>query len=90
MKDLARSDPSIIKYDEVCVDCGYSFRGLSTYGRCPECGIEVIKSIVRRRHSLSANQCMSKHGRRIFAIVSFASAFIGIVVYLVGHLVRGR
>ncbi len=32
---------------EVCLNCGYSLRGLPEIHRCPECGVEFVKESVR-------------------------------------------
>lgn len=56
---IASTPPSIavsvdgrIAEDKLCVDCGYNLRGLSTDGRCPECGADVEASL--RGHELQA------------------------------------
>jgi hypothetical protein len=34
-----------VETDAACIFCGYNLRGLSTEGRCPECGEEVAETI---------------------------------------------
>ncbi len=31
--------------DRPCLSCGYSLKGLTTEGKCPECGAEVLRSL---------------------------------------------
>lgn len=40
MSEVAPTD-----YDLPCVECGYNLRGLTSRGRCPECGADVRDSI---------------------------------------------
>ena len=38
---------TMIDRDLLCLKCEYNLRGLSTEGRCPECGIPIMASINR-------------------------------------------
>ena len=39
-------EPPTIDGDVPCMECGYNLRTLSVKGLCPECGLEVMDSIV--------------------------------------------
>lgn len=41
----APAAPAHVEADAACVGCGYVLRGVSVAGRCPECGLDVERSL---------------------------------------------
>ncbi len=45
MSDAESQAASPIAVDILCVHCGYNLRGLTSDGRCPECGGAIVDSM---------------------------------------------
>ncbi len=69
---------------EVCAECSYDLRGLSVEGVCPECGVEIAKSVPlpihawpkKLRNTISAGAWMAAGGNTLItAILSIAVAW---------------
>jgi len=45
--------PATIEMDLPCAQCTYNLRGLDEYGHCPECGLQIVRSIIAYRQKQS-------------------------------------
>ena len=75
--------PSVVATDTPCRKCGYNLRGLSTDGRCPECGTPVGYSF----HGDLLRFCDPNWVETLYK--GAKSFIIGVVVIILGSIVVG-
>ena len=78
--------------DVICLQCGYSIRGLSHEGRCPECGTLIKRSLQGNLLRYSSPAYLATLNRGVFLILAAIAAKVICVVggiILIG-LLTGR
>jgi hypothetical protein len=75
-----------IDRDHHCVSCGYNLRGLSKGGRCPECGMDVTRSLVGDQliHADAAWLESLYRGHTLIQVASILGTIIAFVLVVSG------
>ncbi len=66
--------------DAICLQCGYSIRGLPHGGRCPECGTPIQRSLQGNLLRYSSPAYLATLNRGVFLILAAIAAQVICVV----------
>ena len=73
----ALSAANTLSADMMCLSCGYNLRGLTHKGNCPECGLEIERTIIARQGMTKRE--LAALAFRITALWIFLGSITGLV-----------
>jgi hypothetical protein len=70
--------PRTISGETRCARCGYCLRGLSEFGRCPECGGAIAENLFAARGAAHRRRKLRRFAWRTIMVAGFAVVLLGL------------